>query len=186
MKRIYIPLNRLQIYDERFHIKTDNGYIVTEHDGHTKEYHDEGISYIKSVLQEGAKVLPILALDNGDGTFKRLDGFKRCLAHQELGYKFIEAFVVSQYEFDRQEDFPNGMKAYYGGQYNDKFPLFEGNENPDLKYDDTTFLYKSPNSDGLRIEISECIHVHWGAFGKYRLSLGRKDFIALAKAWEKF
>lgn len=177
----------MQIFDDKFHLQTSDGWEVNvENDGQTKEQHEVGIKYIKEVLQAGAKVLPILTLDNGDGTYKRLDGFKRSIAHWELGYKFIEAFVVSQYEFDRQEDFPNGMKAFYGGQFKEKFPLFEGNENPELKYDDTVFLYKSPNSDGLRIEIAESIHVHWGAFGKYRLTLGREDFINLAKAWEKF
>lgn len=184
MKRIWISLNKLQIFDDKFHIQTEDGWEVNqENDGQSKDAHLTGIAYIRDVLLAGAKVLPILALDNGDGTYTRLDGFKRCLAHYELGYKFIEAFVVSQYEFDRQEDFPNGMKAYFGGQFKEKFPLFEGNENPELTYDDTVFLYKSPNSDGLRIEIAESIHVHWGAFGKYRLTLGKNDFIALAKAF---
>lgn len=191
MKRLWIPLNSLQIYDRLHWIEDGKLKVDEEGDGQSLEKHLSDIAYIKSVLEKGQKIAPILALDNEDGTYTRLDGFKRCSAYLELGYKFIEAFVCSKFEYEHSIEYPYGdyvMRCFHGGQDGEKgkFPLFEGGERENFNYNDTIFLYKSPNSDGLRIEISESIHVHWGPFGKYRLSLGRRDFEKLAKAWEKF
>jgi hypothetical protein len=189
MIRKWIPLANLAIYDE-MHRPSESGFKVDEtKDGETTEEHRAGIDFIKGKMEAGLKVLPILALDNEDGTYQRLDGFKRCIAHLELGYSIIEAFVCTREEYDRADFFPfldKQMRAWHGGQDGEqgKFPLHEGAEGKEL-----IFLYKSPNPDGLRIEISESIHVHWSKFGQYRLSLGRNDFIELANAisqiWEK-
>lgn len=185
MKRIIIPLDRIDIYDE-MHQQTADGFVVDEEkDGQSTEKHKEGVDYIKSVLQNGQKIRPILVLDNEDGSYKRLDGFKRCIAHKELNMPYIEAFVCTQDEYRRADEFPyhNGiLKAWHGGQFKEQHGLFEGGERENFNYDETIFLYKSPNHDGLRIEISECIHVHYGAYGRYRLALGRKEFEKLAEA----
>lgn len=187
MKRLWVPLDRLEVFDDKFHLlQADGTWIVNEeNDGQSKEKHVEGINYIKGVLSNGQKVMPILVADNEDGTYKRLDGFKRCIAHIELGYKFIEAFVCSPEEFRRNEEVEFGnhkMRAWYGGQEKEHYGLFEGGERESAEYEKTKFLYNSPHGDGLKIELSECIHVHWGVCGKYRLALGRRDFIELAKA----
>jgi hypothetical protein len=174
------------MFTDRCHEPDGKGGFVAnqEHDGQSTEEHRKGIDYIKSVIVEGQKIRPILALDNEDGTFKRLDGFKRAWAAYELGEKFIEAFVCSKEEYRGATFTPYGnseIRAWHGGMPHEEFGLFEGGEKDRPNYEDTIFLYKSPNHYGLRVELSECIHVHWGDYGKYRLTLGRKDFEALAE-----
>lgn len=163
-------------------------------DGQTTEKHIEGIDYIKQVLLSGQKVMPVLVKDTGDGTYLRLDGFKRCLAHIAAGRKYVEAFVVNSDEYGRAIEFKAdgyNMRAWHGGQDGDngKLPLFEGGEKPNFNYDEVKFLFKSPNPAGLRIELCEAVHIHWNEFGKYRLTLGSEDFKELANAvksiWEQ-
>lgn len=184
MKRLWIPLKKTEIFDHMHWMQDGNLVVDEEKDGQSLEKHLEDIKYIKQVLEEGKKVRPILVRDNEDGTYTRLDGFKRCMAHIELGYPLIEAFVCSQEEYRRSEIYPyanHEIRCWHGGQEKEHLGLFEeGAEN--MSYEDTIFLYKSESANGLRIEVAECIHVHWGDCGKYRLALGRKDFEELAKA----
>lgn len=192
MKRIFIPLKDTEIYDE-FHMKDGDSFVVNEKlDGNTTEYHKEGIEVIKGVLEGGSKVRPILVWDD-DGTYRLLDGFKRARSHLELGHENIEAYVCSYEEYAGRREFETEegqMRCYKGGQPFEKFGLFEGGEHKDsVDYGTTRFLYKDDSKPhGLRIELSECIHVHWGEYGKYRLALGERDFLELAKAitsWER-
>jgi hypothetical protein len=184
MIRKYIPLGTLEFFDWMHQSDGDGGFIVdVEKDGKTTEEHQEGIAYIKSVLERGQKVRPILVLDNEDGTFQQLDGFKRAWAAWSLGHKYVEAFVCTKQEYDGAEFFDydgHQMRAWHGGQPHEEYGLFEGGERPNFNYEDTIFLYKSPDSNGLRIEVAETIHVHWSEAGRYRLDLGRRDFEALA------
>lgn len=190
MKRQFIPIEKIQIYDEMHKLQPDGSFVVDEaKDGKSTEEHLESIEYIKSVLKEGKKIMPVLVLDSGAGIFIRLDGFKRCIAQKELGYKNIEAFIcdLGEFEYRKRIPFLNGeMHCYKGGQPKEVFPLFEGKQNGnEFNYDEIKFLYKSERPDGLRIEIDENVHVHFGEFGKVRLTLGRKDFIKLAEAISK-
>lgn len=189
MIRKFIELAKTQVYDHMHVLQPDGSFIVdAEKDGQTTEQHREGIDYIKKVLQNGQKVMPILVRENSDGTFLRLDGFKRAIAHYELGYKFIEAFVCTQKEYDDASFVEYGkgkMRAWHGGQEKEVYPLLEGEERPEFDYDKQVFLYNSPDPHGLKIEVSDCIHVHWREYGRYRLTLGRKDFEALAEAISK-
>lgn len=191
MVRKWISLSTIQIYDKLHILQPDGSFIVDEEkDGQTTEKHIEGINYVKQVLLNGQKVMPVLVKDNGDGMYLRLDGFKRCLAHQQVGRKYIEAFVVTQDEYDRAIEFKADgyeMRAWHGGQDGEKgkLPLFEGGEKPNFNYDEVKFLFKSPNPAGLRIELCEAIHIHWGEFGKYRLIVGQEDFKELANAIKK-
>lgn len=186
MKRKYIPLDDIIIHDEMHIFQPDGSFIVDEEkDGQTTQQHRDGIEYIKEILKKGQKIRPILVLEHSTGVFTRLDGFKRCVAYQELGYKNVEAFVCSEEDYRERKIFPyNGgeMRCWKGGQEKEHHSLFEGGERPNFDYDKVIFLYKSSDPAGLRIEVSETIHCHWGQFGRYRLSLGRKDFIELAKA----
>lgn len=190
MIRKFIPLKKLKIYDELHQIQADGSFVVDkDKDGQSTEEHREGIDYIKSIIKNGQKILPPLVLEDVLGDFIRLDGFKRCIAMKELGFENIEAFVCNEEEYRRAEYIPfrNGkMRCWKGGQFDDengvKFPLLEGEEKPEFNYDDVIFLFKSPNGDGLRIELADCVHVHWSVCGKYRLTLGRRDFLELAEA----
>lgn len=187
MKRIFIPLDKIDVYDEMHKLQIDGSFIVDEEkDGKSTEDHLKGIEYIKAVLREGKKIMPILVRDNQDGTYTRLDGFKRCVAYRELGHKNVEAFVCDTGEYANQTRIPflNGeMICFKGGQPKEIYPLFEGKQTgEEFDYNKITFLYKSENPHGLRIEMDENVHIHFGQYGKYRLTLGRKDFINLAEA----
>lgn len=187
MKRTWVPISSIEAFDD-FHFKAANKYgfdVNVEKDGQTLEQHMEGIEYIKSVISAGQKVRPILIAEDGFGTYERLDGFKRLMAHTQLGEKFIEAFVCTPQERRGETEYPYEnykIRCGKGGQPKEYFGLFENGAMEQHDYEKITFLYKSPNPAGLRIEFDESIHVHWGEYGRYRLTLGRKDFEALAEA----
>lgn len=185
MKRRWIPIEEVEIYDD-FHYKVGDSFEVNvELDGNTTEHHKKGIEYIKSVLSDGSKTLPILVVEHLTG-YILLDGFKRSMAHRELGYKHIEAFICDPWEYGERKEIPwhgKTIRCYKGGLNYEVFGLFEADEKENFEYDKLNFLYKDDSKPhGLRIEISENIHVHWGEYGKHRLSLGREDFLALARA----
>lgn len=189
MRRIFVPLALIEIGDKMHTVHADGSFTVDEkQDGQTTEQHIAGVEYIKDVLRRGQKIMPVLLLEKDDGTYQQLDGFKRLIAQRDLQYKYIEAFACSPKEYEGAVfvDYAGGkMRAWHGGQEKEQYGLFEGGERENFKYDETKFLFKSADGAGLRIEVSECIHVHWGAAGKYRLALGRKDFEALAEAISK-
>ena len=173
MKRQWIPLNELDIYDE-FHYQSGDSFEVNVVlDGNTTEYHKQGIEKIKGVLAEGKKVRPIMVLRE-NGRYKLLDGFKRSRAHIESGYSLIEAFVCDK--FDPRGICMDEIRCFKGGQPFEAFGLHEG------KVENEEILYWSGNPENLRIEFAENIHVHWGSYGKNRLSLGIDEFRELAEA----
>lgn len=174
MKRQWIQLKDLDIYDE-FHYQVGDGFGVNvELDGHTTEYHQQGIEKIKQVLAEGKKVRPILVLRH-NGRYKLLDGFKRARAHIESGYSLVEAFVCDQ--IDERGICLGETRCFKGGQ--SEMSLHEG------KTENEEILYWSGDTEALRIEMAESVHVHWGKFGKNRLSLEVDEFVELAKAIAK-
>lgn len=176
MKRQWIPLSQLDIYDE-FHYKVGDSFEVNQKlDGNDTAYHKQGIEKIKAVLADGKKVRPILVLRDGS-RFKILDGFKRSRAHIESGYSLIEAFVCDQ--LDPRGICMDEMRCFKGGQPFEAFGLHEG------KAEQEEILYWSGNPEKLRIEMSENVHVHWGSYGRYRLSLSIDEFKDLAEAISK-
>lgn len=192
MKRKFIELDKLQIYDD-LHLKKGDTFEVDEkRDGQTTKQHKEGIEYIKKIIKNGQKILPPLVAEIYEGEYIRLDGFKRIMAYKELGFKTIEAFVCSQWEYNHADYIPfreGKMRCWKGGQFDDtnnrRFPLLEGGELAEFNYQDTEFLYKSDNGAGLQIELCEAIHIHFGEVGKNRIIVGREDFIKLATAIKK-
>ena len=108
------------------------------------------------------------------------------MAHKALGLKYIEAFICSQAEYKDAVFVPfldKQMRAWKGGQAHEDYKLFEGCEGPDSTYDKVKFLYKGEH---LRIEVCECLHIHFGELGRYRIELGRRDFLLIADALEKW
>lgn len=171
MKRQFIPLEKLDIYDQ-FHYQAGDSFEVNETlDGHTTEYHKQGIEIIKQVLADGKKVRPIVALKLGD-RYALLDGFKRSRAHIENGYTLIEAFVCDQ--IDERGICIGETRCFKGGQ--SEMSLHENNAIEEK------ILYWTGDTEKLRIEMSENVHVHWGAYGKYRLALSIEEFKELATA----
>lgn len=174
MQRQWIPLEKLDIYDE-FHYQSGDSFEVNEQlDGHTTQYHKDGIEIIKNVLAEGKKVRPIVVLQKGD-RYSLLDGFKRSRAHIESGYTLIEAFVCDQ--IDERGICIGETRCFKGGQ--SEMSMFENGA------DKEEILYWSGNPENLRIEFAENIHVHWGSYGKNRLSLNMDEFKELAEAIAK-
>lgn len=174
-KRKYIELSKIALhtpqeiqgspeYDwgKSFHVlKGDGSFEVNEvTDGKTTQEHIDGIAYIKTVLESGAKILPPLVFDNQDGTYSKVDGFKRLMAYKELGYRNVECFVTVNPD-DRQsyKDYPN---------------ILEGGES--TVEDDVMFLARG---ESLRLEWRENIHMHFGKGGRWRFALGLKDFNSL-------
>jgi hypothetical protein len=72
-----VPIEMIQPYDE--------GHRPLAID----DVHREGIEYAKNLILEGKKLRPILVNNEG----QRLDGFKRYMAHLELGLEKIDCYV---------------------------------------------------------------------------------------------
>lgn len=188
MFRKWIPISRLVIFD-KMHFETPDGWDVNEEkDGQSKAKHVEGIEYIKNLIRHSSKIRPILVVEDEFGDYIRLDGFKRCMAAKELGERFIEAFVCTKEEVERRVEFPylhGVMWAGKGGQMKEVYTsVVEGyDQEGAFDYGKQKFLYTDPEKPhGLKIELSESIHVHWGECGRYRIGMGRRDFEKLAKA----
>jgi hypothetical protein len=154
MLRRWIYLKNIEPFDEMHILQPDGSFIVDEKkDGKTTQEHRKGIDSIMEIIKNGQKVMPILVMDNENGTYERLDGFKRYMAHNELGKEIIECFICDRVECATQQRIPflNGeMWCGKGGQPKEVYSLFEGGENP--KPEDIKFLY---NSQETRIEARE-------------------------------
>lgn len=175
MKRQWIKLSELDIYD-KFHYQSGDSFEVNkELDGNDTEYHKKGIEVIKQILADGKKVRPILVVRNGE-RYSLLDGFKRSRAHIESGYTLIEAFVCEECDPRGLDPELKEMRCCKGGQPFETFGIHEG------KVEKEEILYWSGDVEKLRIEFAENIHVHWGAYGKNRLSLSMDEFKELAEA----
>ena len=100
MRREFIPIEMIKIAHDPSQRSNDEQII--------DEYHREGIDLVKKLIQKGLPVLPILVKEIEDRdyilsmyrkntkekyVYVRMDGFKRLMAHIELGLKTIEAFI---------------------------------------------------------------------------------------------
>ena len=106
MRREFIPIDKIKIAHDPSQKSNDEQII--------DEYHREGINLVKKLIQKGLPILPILVKEIEDhdqiiSTFRsnsdsfekqkeryvyvRMDGFKRLMAHVELGIETIEAFI---------------------------------------------------------------------------------------------
>ena len=100
MRREFIPIEMIKIAHDPSQRSNDEQII--------DEYHREGIDLVKKLIQKGLPVLPILVKEIEDRdyilsmfrnntkekyVYVRMDGFKRLIAHVELGLETIEAFI---------------------------------------------------------------------------------------------
>ena len=103
MKTKVIPINKIEMTHDPAGCPNDQQII--------DDYHREGIELVKKLIGKGYSILPILVreidgrdeildmyrknykIDQGKYFWQRMDGFKRLMAHFELGYTEIEAFI---------------------------------------------------------------------------------------------
>ena len=100
MRREFIPIDMIKIAHDPSQRSNDEQII--------DEYHRGGIDLVKKLIQKGLPVLPILVKEIEDRdyilsmyrkntkekyVYVRMDGFKRLMAHIELGLETIEAFI---------------------------------------------------------------------------------------------
>ena len=100
MRREFIPIDMIKIAHDPSQRSNDEQII--------DEYHRGGIDLVKKLIQKGLPVLPILVKEIEDRdyilsmfrnntkekyVYVRMDGFKRLIAHVELGLETIEAFI---------------------------------------------------------------------------------------------
>ena len=170
------------------HFRSDNEYgfdVRAGNDGQSLEEHVNGIKYIEGVIKGGQKTTPIL-VEEGTNEYKLLDGFKRYMAIKHIGNPVVECFVVTPEEVAVKKQFKYmglTMEAVLGGQsyFDTRIPLIEGKDTvsePGLEQIDTLY-----HGEHIRIEYSECFHLHFGDHGKYRLKLGMGDFIAFCESF---
>ena len=163
-------------YDKSAHILNEDGSfdVNVKLDGKTKQDHDEGIDYIKKQLIKGNKIFPPLVFDYGNGKYIKLDGFKRLKAYNELGYENVEVITC-----DTWKEKCGKMVCKGGGQHYTRYPnLFEGDEG---KRPRDTVIARTKLLP-IRLEIRENIHLHYGLKGRYRIVMGKKDFLELANS----
>jgi len=189
MKRRWVPIDDIEPWDY-MHFPADNQYgfnVSQKDDGCSLEEHVKQIESIKRILSNGQKIMPILVGETLHG-YKKLDGFKRLMAQKELKKELVECFICSiQDQIEHKEYKFHGMtmECRLGGQNKGdfRFPLLEGKELPnEPSIQEIKTLYFGVH---IRIELCENFHIHWGKLGKYRLELGRRDFLELADAFEE-
>jgi hypothetical protein len=190
MKRRWVFIEDIDPWDY-MHFQSDNEYgfdVSEKDDGKSLRQHIEEIDYIAGVLTKGQKIMPILITELPGGKYKKLDGFKRLMAHKKAGNGLIECFICTPEELEgcaSYEYMGMPMECRLGGQNKGdfRFPLFEGGELPnEPTIQEIKTLYFGTS---IRIELCENFHIHWGELGKYRLELGRRDFLELADAFEE-
>ena len=123
MRREFIPIDMIKIAHDPSQRSNDEQII--------DEYQREGIDLVKKLIQKGLPILPILVKEIEDRdyilsmyrnntkekyVYVRMDGFKRLIAHVELGLETIEAFI--------------DQRAIRGGQ----------NKSPWLEYEEITSI----------------------------------------------
>jgi len=171
------------------HFQSDNEYgfdVREEDDGQSLEDHVAGIRFIQSVIESGRKTTPILVEEVAEGHYRLLDGFKRYMALEGLKRPIVEVFCVTPEEVSAKKQYTYlglTMEATLGGQsyFHTRIPLIEGKDDisePTLDEIDTLY-----HGEHIRLEYSECFHIHYGEHGKYRLKMGKTDFMALCDAF---
>ena len=189
MKREFVYIKDIELYGKA-HLEKDDGSFLVDNsiDPKTYEEHIEGIEYIKKLLIDGVKIMPVLLMRVGT-MYINMDGFKRIKAHIEYGAKIIEAFVFEEHELNKEYEYDN--KIIYcrrGGQNFRVFtsPVEYGEcDKQEKGHGNVNYLYIGKH---VRIEYRENIHIHWGDKGLNRFAMGKRDFNILMEmflSWEK-
>lgn len=88
-KVTHIPIDKIDPFDPG-HRKNGDTFDC----GKKQQEHVDGVDYIKRMLRENKKILPVAVFKTEDGRYKRLDGFKRFWAYKELGYEHVKCAVM--------------------------------------------------------------------------------------------
>ena len=92
-----IQLGRIRTFDDS-HIKYNDLFLVTPFDSMQTTTHRFVIEFIKTGVNEGKKIRPILIKKigvayNSNQCYQRLDGFCRYWAYKELGRETIPCVI---------------------------------------------------------------------------------------------
>jgi hypothetical protein len=188
-ERKFVPLKKISLhkkqeirsspefdFNKSCHILEPDGTFTVniKKDGKDLKSHLEGIKQIKQELLKGNKIMPPLVFEKPDGTYEKLDGFKRLKAYTELNYENVEVITCTI-----PGEKLDCMECRQGGQHYTKYPnLLEGNEG--VRPRDT--VLSRAKAGNLRLELRENIHMHWGDKGRWRIVMGRRDFLEFSKA----
>lgn len=90
----FIPISQIKTFDDD-HISFGELFIVKPFDSLATLQHRSVIEFIKTQLQHGRKIRPILVRQSGSSadSYERLDGFCRLWAYKELGRKEIPCIL---------------------------------------------------------------------------------------------
>lgn len=100
-----IPLEDINPYDKR-HWPTKTKWIEKRGEKRgTREVkeHKDGIQVVADGIEHGGKIFPILVekINHPDYKYQRLDGFKRYMAYNYLGFSEIPCYVVKRKHLDK-------------------------------------------------------------------------------------
>jgi hypothetical protein len=92
MKRELVDLKKISYWGGCHTLNPDGSFSVREKGKGLKD-HLDGIKFFKQLIIDGINIIPPLVERKPDGSFNKLDGFKRIKAYNELGIEKIEVFV---------------------------------------------------------------------------------------------
>lgn len=88
----HIPLTQINTFDDD-HIRFSELFVVKPFESLATTQHRFMIEFIKTQLQHGRKIRPILVKQIDGITYQRLDGFCRLWAYKELGRTEIPCYI---------------------------------------------------------------------------------------------
>lgn len=101
LRETMLPLASVNPYDH-IHFPTKEGWLGLE--GYSQEHleadykeHQAGVEWMKSKIEQGYQIEPILVTKkDSDIFFQRRDGYKRYMAYEAMKKKLIPVYVVSE------------------------------------------------------------------------------------------
>lgn len=181
-KVVPIPLDAICPYNNS-HKRTADGSFENESPAATQE-HKDGIAWMVQEMKAGKKIRPIAVRPAWHGRFprpqdkksgniwQRLDGFKRYMAHRELGREFIDCFIIDGDQPGCQHNQPAFLKPNerFEPAFGKDFFVETGKDNLSCGLDADKQRYFENQVELLKNGI---VHVH---IGDARLEFERNEF----------